>query len=141
MALKLVTVPIDPEDAKREWLENADPEILACRGQGHAFPKLKPGKLNPRHNWLEHDQRQGMWQLAQLCRDGCGTVRLVTTNPGGTDIDLPAVFRYRRTKPGYKTPRGVRVSRRECFAETSRRRREDTTGKTVVPQVKFLAGA
>jgi hypothetical protein len=64
---------------------------------------------------------------------------LYSTNPGGTDIDLPARFRYRRTKPGYSPPAGVRVTRRECFSEVMRRRREDK-GPAEAPPVKFRSG-
>jgi hypothetical protein len=139
MALRIVAVEQDPDEARQEWLYSTDPAILGCRGQGHAFPKIKTGKLDPKRNWLEHSQHDGQWQLVQLCRDGCGTERCVTTNPGGTDIDLPARFRYRRTKPGYSPPAGVRVTRRECFSEVMRRRREDK-GPAEAPPVKFRAG-
>jgi hypothetical protein len=136
MALQVVDV--DPDQLAEEWLFFVDASIVGCRGQGHAFPKIKSAKLNPRQSWLERNQRTGRMQLVQLCRDGCGSERYVTTNDTGTDIDLPATFRYRRRKKNYSPPRGARrVSRRECFAETMRRRRLDMLPGSVVPEVKL----
>jgi hypothetical protein len=140
MALKIVTVKQTPEEMALEWLHTVDPKILACRGQGHAFPKIKDGKMSPRQNWVEQNQLTGQSQLVQLCRDGCGTERCVTTTGTGPrlDIELPAKFTYRRTKRGYSPPRGsARVSRRECFAETMRRRNEPSKDTNFVPELKF----
>lgn len=100
-----------------EWLFRTSDAILACRGQGHAWPKLTPGKRNRRGirytRWSD-----GSVELHFTCSD-CGAERIIVTNPGGV-IELPAKYRYVHP-PGYKAPKGVAISRRECFRESNRR--------------------
>lgn len=122
MATVLRVIETDPEQAAAEWIMHAQDAIIGCRGQGHAWPKLKTGKQNSKYVRIDIDQKEGVWQLVQICRD-CGKERVVTTQPQTHDIDLPAKFRYRDPE-GYKAPKGIRVTRRACFAESWRRSRE-----------------
>ncbi len=113
----------DPGAAAQQWLWQAKEEVVGCRGQGHGFVKIRSGKTRGKNLRVERTV-DGAWQLVQLCRDGCGVERTLTTVPGGTDIELPARFKYRRPKD-YSPPKGVKVTRRECFAEAYRRAREE----------------
>ena len=109
------------ESTREDWIFHTSDTIMACRGQGHAWPKLKPGRVKTKYMRIttEHD---GCYMLTQICRD-CGTERELVTAPGG-EIDFPAQYRY--TQPdGYKTPKGSKITRRECLIELWRRTRED----------------
>lgn len=106
-----------------EWIKQASDTVIGCRAQGHAWPKLRIKKQNSKYIRIETDGRDGSWQLTQICRD-CGMERTLTTLPGSHDIDLPAKYQYHQPD-GYKVPKGVQISRRECFAEAWRRSRED----------------
>lgn len=112
-----------PEITAQEWLWKTDDKILACRGQGHAWPKLRRGVRNQkgiRHLRLA----EGQIELTFICKD-CGMTRRLITKPSG-EIDLPAKYSYDPPK-GYKAPKGV--TRRMAFAETNRRWLEDITAE------------
>lgn len=123
MALRIVQVPETPEEIEKrklDWLHSAPNAVIACRGQGHAFPKLKPGK-NPKG--IRHQVREGQVELVTTCRDGCGKERRIVTAPG-VGIELPAKYTYNNPE-GYRAPKGLGVTRRDCFEEAVRRTRED----------------
>lgn len=112
MAIRLVTIEPDPEADAADWLAATDDRLLACRAQGHAFPKLRAGRV-PRgiRATRQHD---GAYQVTSTCRD-CGTERTLTTLPGGA-LDLPASYTYRWPR-GYATPAGAHITRRMALAE------------------------
>ncbi len=112
------------EKEAEAYLADTDDAILACRGQGHAWPKLRARKTATRlpkgisaQRW--HD---GSWQITSTCPD-CGMQRTLTTLPGG-GIDHPAQYRYVQPE-GYKAPKGSGITRRDCLDETWRRLREE----------------
>jgi hypothetical protein len=121
MALKVrkFTEPLHPEMEAIEWVHHAKDEVLACRGQGHNWPKLKPNKGRPikgiRHRIVE----QGQVEITMTCKDGCGKERRVITPPSGL-IDLPAKYHY-NNPDDYSPPRGTKVTGRMAFAESNRR--------------------
>ena len=110
------------EISREDYINHTDDVIIACRAQGHAWPKFKPGKVKSRNIKIvrEHD---GCYSVTATCRD-CGMQRELITSPGGA-IDFPAVYRYVQPD-GYATPKGSRITRRECLAEIWRRAREGT---------------
>ena len=115
MAKKIVYIP----ETGDEWIKHTDDKYLACRAAGHAWPKIRPGRMGKHLRATR--QHDGSYQLVQICRD-CGMERTLATLPTG-DIDFPA--RYRYVQPdGYKAPKGSNVSPRECLAEVWRRTRE-----------------
>jgi hypothetical protein len=116
MATRIVVMEESPED----WLFNAPDSVLACRGQGHAWPKLRAGRL-PKGARATR-MHNGSWELITICRD-CGMERRLVTLPTG-DIDYPAKYSYKQPE-GYKTPKGSEITRRQCFGEEWRRMRED----------------
>lgn len=122
MALKVVTVAMEPELAVQDWLAHTDDAILACRGQGHSWPKLKPNKGKPIRGIRHHGTGEGQVELEFTCKD-CGTIRRVVTAPGGM-LDLPAHYKYVHPN-GYRAPKGVRITPRTAFAESNRRWLED----------------
>jgi|SRR5215472_1425387 len=120
MATYLKVVKLDdPPVPAAEWIVHVDDKILACRGQGHAFPKIRTGSLPKGMRAVR--QHDGSFQITFICRD-CGTERTLTTLPTG-NLDLPAKYKYKHP-PGYKTPKGSSISRRECLAESWRRTME-----------------
>jgi len=124
MVVQSIEEEVHPELAAFEWLHKTDDKILACRGQGHNWPKLRPNKGRPikgiRHRGIT--ESQGQVEIIMTCRD-CGTDRRVVTAPGGL-IDLPAKYTY--THPdGYRAPKGVKITGRQAFAESNRRWLED----------------
>jgi hypothetical protein len=108
------------EETPEDWLYNTSDIILACRGQGHAWPKLRAGRLPKGVNAIR--QIDGSWEIVSICRD-CGMERRLVTLPTG-DIDYPARYTYKSPK-GYKTPKGSEITRRDCLSEGWRRMRED----------------
>lgn len=139
MARKTVVVPETPE----EWLHHTKDEYLECRGQRHDFPKLRRrGGRMPR-GIAVRPQADGCFQVVFTCPD-CKTVRTLTTLPGG-QFDYPAKYAYKHP-PGYKTPKGSEITRRDCFMETWRRALEDgallalPSPNGEVPQVEFRNG-
>ena len=110
----------DADVLANDWVVQASDEVLACRAQGHAWPKLRAGRL-PEGIALKRE-RDGCYQIESTCRD-CGMVRTITTLPSGM-IDYPATYRYVQPD-GYRSPVGSEVTRRECLAEIWRRARED----------------
>lgn len=102
MATYLRAAPENPGQTAKDFLLNIDNDLLACRGQGHAWPKLKPSK-RPKRGIRAVPQRDGCYQLTTTCRD-CGMERVLTTLPGGA-IDHPARYTYRAPE-GYRAPKG-----------------------------------
>lgn len=110
MAKKIVRID---DTTPEEWLAKTDDTILACRGQGHAWPKLKRG--NARGIQIEH-VANGVYQIEFTCPQ-CKTTRTLTTAPGGI-LEFPASYKYQYPE-GYKAPKGT--SRRHCVSESWRR--------------------
>lgn len=114
----------DKDKEATEWLYASDDKILVCRGQGHAWPKLRRGKSIPKGVRIARQPETGCSEIHQVCRD-CGTERWMLTSPAGV-IDLPA--RYRYTYPeGYKAPIGTFMSPRDALGEMWRRIQETGT--------------
>jgi hypothetical protein len=113
------------EKQAEAYLNDTDDAILACRGQGHAWPKLrapKAGRSRLLPKGIEAQRfTDGSWQITSTCPD-CGMQRTLTTLPGGP-IDHPAQYRYVQPE-GYKAPKGSGITRRDCLDETWRRLRE-----------------
>lgn len=135
---QLRAVTDDPQTEAAAWLHQADDKLLACRGQGHAWPKVRRDKV-PR-GIRAIPQHDGSYQVTFTCRD-CGMDRTLTTLPGG-QLDLPAQYTY-RAPPGYKSPKGSRINRRMAFAETWRRALEQAAltsagpSPSGVPEINF----
>jgi hypothetical protein len=123
--LRVVEDPVDKEQAAVEWLHQAKDSVLACRGQGHHWPKLKPNRGRPIRG-LKHYVRDGQVEITMTCLDGCGKERQVITPPSGM-IDMPARYRYNKPE-GYSPPKGVQVTGRMAFQESNRRWIEDLQG-------------
>lgn len=122
----------DAERAARNWVENADDDVLACRGAArHGFDKLRRDRDMPNtHTEPLTDSRRGVYIVVQTCPD-CGLVeRELVTGPHA-QIDIPARWRY-RVDPRYKAPKGSRVTPRMCLAEEVRRMNEDGWAKKAV---------
>lgn len=117
MARYLRLVEDDPEHAADEWLHNASDDVLACRGQGHSWPKIRPGKL--KKGVRAYPRRDGCYELVVTCND-CGMERRLVTLPDHSVNFVGAIYSYRAPE-GYRAPRGVPISRRQCFGETMRR--------------------
>jgi hypothetical protein len=126
----------DPDGA--EWLHGLDDRIIACRGDHHDWPVLRPGKL-PR-GIKAMPQSDGGYQLTITCR-GCGRQRTRTTLPGGL-LERGARYGYKDPK-GYKAPRGLGLTRQDYVDELWRRIVETLRGIPVatksVPAVKLRA--
>jgi hypothetical protein len=116
-------MPLNDEDKEaQDWLYKTDDVIIACRGQGHAWPKLPRTHSKKMKGVRLSRDYDGSVQIESTCRD-CGMVRVLTTLPSGV-LDLPAKYQY--TQPeGYKAPKGIPISRRECMAESWRRAMEN----------------
>lgn len=114
------------EQIVADWLANADDEVLACRGQGHRWPKLvKPGKLPKGISARIADPKEGQVELIAMCPD-CKKSRRMITLPAG-EIDFPQVaWRAYKDDPNgrYKGPKGVRITPSMARNETYRRFRE-----------------
>jgi hypothetical protein len=127
MVTRFTVVP-DEVDAQ-QWLYAAAEDVPGCRGQGHAFPKIKRTRTGIikgiRVIPVATEGRSGVSRIFATCPD-CGTVRIEDTLPG--DL-LPAPHRYTYVYPfigagdprNYKPPKGVKVPRRMSFDETWRR--------------------
>jgi hypothetical protein len=116
MATVLRVVEDPPDVQAAEWLQSADDKILACRGWGHSWPKVRAGRMRKGISAVR--QHGGCYQVTFTCAD-CGMERTLTTLPGG-QLDLPAKYTYRQPK-GYASPKGSGISRRDCAGESWRR--------------------
>ena len=127
--------PADQDEAQQAgtWLHDTDDKILACRGQGHAFPKLRGARGGLPRGIQAARQHDGGYQITSTCRD-CGVKRTLTTLPGGV-LDLPAKYTYEYPE-GYAAPKGTAnlTGRRECLRELWRRQLEN------LPAVPVVAG-
>jgi len=98
-------------------MASADDDHLACRGQGHAFPKVRArgGRLTGAK--AVRRQRDGAFQIEQVCPD-CRTERTLTISPTGY-LDRTTGYAYRWPE-GYRVPAGTgeMITRADCFAET-----------------------
>ena len=101
------------------WLQHTDDKFLACRAQGHAFPKLRKGKLPKGMSAVR--QHDGAFELIAVCRD-CGTERRLNTLPKG-ELGFPARYRYAYPE-GYKSPKRSGVTGRLALLELWRRTME-----------------
>lgn len=110
------------EQAGKDWLHDADDDLLACRAQGHAWPKLRRGR---QQGISSLRQRDGSYMIRSECRD-CGTARTLVTLPGGA-LDYPARYTYEYPR-GYASPKGSGVTRRDALDEIWRRNLEDMRG-------------
>jgi hypothetical protein len=116
----------------RDWLHDADDDILGCRGQGHNWPKLRPGRT-PRGLAVEGPFHDGVMEIIYTCRD-CGKKRRLITAPNGV-LDLPAQYSY-KDPPGYKTPKGSGITRRQCLEETWRRSSEELIARARMDSIR-----
>lgn len=116
----------DPDYDRSEYLNAVSDVIAACRGFGHTFPKLVPGRVHTR-NLRTAAMRDGGWQVTQICED-CGTERTFTTLSGGKLEEGTILYSY-AWPDGYKSPPGSGVTRRDCLSETLRRANETLTAE------------
>jgi hypothetical protein len=94
-------------------------ETVACRGDHHDWPVLRPGKL-PRGVSAVPDRRDGSFQIKVRCRN-CGRVRTKTTMPGGA-LDTSARWGYEGGPADFSLARtGVEATRADFTAELWRR--------------------
>ena len=117
--LEVVREEVTPED----WVQQADDDVLACRGQSHHFPRLRRGRGGRVPKGIRvNPPVDGVYVIEATCPD-CQTVRIMETMPSG-EIATPNRYRY-IYPPNYKPPKGVRVPPRVAYAESWRRVRED----------------
>lgn len=116
------------EDAK-DWLTSLDDNMLACRGQQHAWPKLRPGKVTNKLISIQ-PAAEGCYQLRERCAD-CPKTRWKLTLPGGV-LDPGARWSY-NNPPGYASPKDSGVTRADCVAELWRRVHEEVVAAASVP--------
>lgn len=144
---RLRAVPDDPHKQGLDWLSTADDAIVACRAQGHRWPKLVPGRIGARGNKGIRAVRlsDGSVELVFPCPD-CDTERRLVTLPGGR-LDESAMYRYTYPK-GYASPKGSDLTRRDAFTEVYRRTREELLSMSEpppsshpIPQTRFQPGA
>jgi hypothetical protein len=112
--------------AGQEWLYSTRDEIMACRGQGHHWPKIIKinGSKLPRGVTVRpFEPQQGVIEISERCLDGCGKERRMITRPEG-ELELPARWTY-NNPPGYAAPKGAGVTRRQCLEESWRRNLEE----------------
>lgn len=135
--LAVIGTPEDPRRRGTDWLSTADDAVVACRAQGHAWPKLRPGKQDKRISAVALSD--GSVRLEFACPD-CGTERDIVTRPGGLyDPDARYTYRY---PDGYSSPKGSALNRRDAFAEIYERTRNELLAGAGVaaPPVKFQTG-
>lgn len=119
MATRIRRVDQTALESPEYWLSKAPDHVLACRGQGHRFPKIKSSRA-PR-GVKARRQRDGGYQVTFTCPD-CGTERTLVTLPGGALEDAPRRYTYKYADD-YRAPKGT--SRTACFEETWHRVLED----------------
>jgi hypothetical protein len=111
------------EQRVADWLASADDAVLACRGQGHRWPKLiRPGKLPKGITAKIADPKEGQVELVAMCPD-CRKSRRMITLPAG-EVSFPEVkWRAYKEDPAgrYKAPPGVRITPSQARNETYRR--------------------
>lgn len=88
-------VHADPRFQFRQWLTRTDTVILVCRINGHwnwdfTEPAVRIGKLH-----------QGVYQLEEYCRRGCGTKIIRYIAPKTGVLAANTTYTY---PPGYKLP-------------------------------------
>jgi hypothetical protein len=115
MALRAVS-DYSPEQAGLDHLNNADDEVIFCKGERHTFEKLRSGPLPKSVKAIP--QHDGSFQLEATCTD-CGTVRIRTTLPGGY-LDRSVHYSYRHPE-GYLAPKGAGLSKADYADEAWRR--------------------
>lgn len=104
-----------PDRARQQYLASLSAEQAVCMGQGHDWPKIKPGKALPRG--IEAvPQHNGQFQVRETC-PVCKTVRTWTTLPGGA-FDLDIQYRYEHPKDWVTRHGDVEVTRRDIRADT-----------------------
>jgi len=115
----------DLDTEVRDWLADADAEILGCRsGARHTgFDSFAADDMP--NTTLEPDpsSRTGVCLLVQVCGD-CRSVERWMVTGDNAEIMLPFGWHYRRLRSEYKAPDGHRVTSRMAMAELVRRRRE-----------------
>jgi hypothetical protein len=110
------------EAAGQEFLDDADDDVVACRGQGHSFPRLRPGKIATKHVRVV-PIHEGGYQITLTCPI-CKTERTMTTTPTGVLGEVGSSYSYRYDK-NYKAPKNSGLTRRDFLDETIRRVHED----------------
>lgn len=111
---------VTPIRSKKRILSEIDDDQLACRasGQGHDWPKLRPGKPIPKN--LRHEkQEDGCYLRVETCRC-CGKRRYRYTLPHGV-YDRNALYWYEDPKNWKRIPRSAEVSRADMAAEVTER--------------------
>ena len=99
-----------------DHLHGLSDEFLSCKGDRHAFPKLKVGPL-PKGVQAKH-VKNGVYQLTYTCPD-CGTERTKTTRRGGI-LDSAAIYAYKHPR-GYLAPKDAGLTRADYVHELGER--------------------
>src|SRR6185437_9825193 len=86
-------VSSNPDLEAQNWLDQADDDVLGCRGQGHRWPKLRPTARLPKGLRINGPWHEGVMELVFTCLD-CGKQRRLITKPHG-QLDLPARYTYK----------------------------------------------
>jgi len=110
------------EQKQADWLHGLDDNRIACRGDHHDWPVLRPGRKLGR-GIRAHRQVDGCYQVEVTCRN-CGRVRVKTTLPGGV-LD-GSKWSYRDPR-GWSAPKGLGLNRGDYVAELGRRMAETLT--------------
>ena len=111
----------DLDQEGQDWLTSLDDNVLACRGQQHSWPKLRPGKISDKRIKITY-AKDGCYVLREYCED-CPKYRWKLTLPGGV-LDPGARWSY-NNPPGYAAPKDSGVTRADCVAELWRRIHEE----------------
>lgn len=106
---------LNPDRAKQNYLASLSPEQATCMGQGHDWPKIRPGRALPK-GVDAVPQRMGAFQVRETCST-CKTVRTWTTLPGGA-FNLDIQYRYEHPKDWVVRHGEVDVTRRDIRADT-----------------------
>lgn len=107
------------EDKDLRFLHAYSDDFLACRGDHHVWPQIKPSKkARAIRGMRAYAQTDGTYLLEQDCLS-CGRVRWRITGQGGYYSNDNG-WHYRQPK-GYSAPRGSKLTRADFTAELYRR--------------------
>jgi hypothetical protein len=98
----------------RDFLSRIPEDQLACRAQGHSWPKIRPDRELPRGTSAAR-QRDGAFQVRETCAV-CGTVRTWTTLPGGA-FNMDVQYRYEHPQDWVTREQDLAVYGRDYKAE------------------------
>lgn len=113
-------------DRRHSAVTDLDDRTIACRGDHHPWPQLRPGEKLPRGVKAEHvEGAKGVYEIRERC-PGCGRVRYKLTLPGGV-IDPGSTWKYEGGPADFSARPGAGLFRSDYTAELYRRMAETIT--------------